>query len=115
MRAGNVIRHLTGFPHTPFGTRLFDGANASYHIGHEGLQPNDRVVLYTDGVVEARDASGEFFGVERLEDLLTRTADGMTPVPDTMRRLIHAVLDHQLGPLYDDATLLMVEWNLAGD
>jgi serine phosphatase RsbU (regulator of sigma subunit) len=32
------------------------------------LNPGDRLVLVTDGVTEAEDAEGEFFGMERLED-----------------------------------------------
>lgn len=34
------------------------------------LAPGDRVVLYTDGVTEARSPAGEFFGEERLEEEL---------------------------------------------
>ena len=36
------------------------------------LQPGDRLVLFSDGVVEARDDGGTFFGTDRLVDLLVR-------------------------------------------
>jgi serine phosphatase RsbU (regulator of sigma subunit) len=35
------------------------------------LEPGDAVVMYTDGATEARDASGEFFQLERLQPLVT--------------------------------------------
>jgi len=82
-------------------------------VAHTSLQPGDRLRLFTDGVIEARSADGEFFGLARLVDLLTRQEAAGQPPPETLRRLIHTVLDHQHDALQDDATLLLLEW--AGD
>jgi serine phosphatase RsbU (regulator of sigma subunit) len=68
------------------------------------------VVLYTDGVVEARSPGGDFFGVERLVDLLTRSLASGLAAAETMRRMVHALLEHQQGQLDDDATLMFVAW-----
>ncbi|HEV2809295.1 MAG TPA: PP2C family protein-serine/threonine phosphatase [Acidimicrobiales bacterium] len=78
------------------------------------LEPGDRVLFFTDGVVEARSADGEFFGVERLVDMVARTSAAATPAPETMRRLLHAIVDHQAGELQDDATIVVVEWRRPG-
>jgi serine phosphatase RsbU (regulator of sigma subunit) len=74
------------------------------------LRPGDRVVLYTDGVVEARSPTGEFFGEERLADLIIRAEGAGEPPPETMRRLMGSVMQHQAGQLQDDASIVMVEW-----
>lgn len=39
------------------------------------LQPGDVVLLYTDGITEARNPDGEFFGSSRLCTLLSATSD----------------------------------------
>ena len=82
-------------------------------VGEERLEPGDRVLLYTDGVIEARAADGDFFGIERLVDLVTREAGAGRPAAETLRRLNLAILSHQEGMLQDDATTLMVEWSSA--
>ena len=74
------------------------------------LQPDDWLVMYTDGITEARDETGEFFGDARLVDFLRREAAAGHPPPETARRLVHAVLTHQNGNLQDDATILLARW-----
>jgi serine phosphatase RsbU (regulator of sigma subunit) len=40
---------------------------AEFQVTHLQLKPGDRLLLVTDGVTEAEDADGEFFGNDRLE------------------------------------------------
>lgn len=106
VRDGRVVKSLTAAPRLPFGL----GGRLPAKIGTESLQPADRLVLYTDGVVEARSAEGEEFGLRRLGDLIGREAAAGVPAPEMMRRLNKAVLSHQQGALQDDATHLLIEW-----
>jgi serine phosphatase RsbU (regulator of sigma subunit) len=76
----------------------------------EQLQPGDRLLLYTDGVVEARDARGQEFGRDRFVDFIRRHHSGRHTLHETLRRLMAAVMDHHDGRLDDDATVLLAEW-----
>ncbi|MFF9814396.1 PP2C family protein-serine/threonine phosphatase [Streptomyces sp. NPDC014006] len=79
-------------------------------VCREQLQAGDRLVLYTDGITEARTREGEEFGLTRFIDFLVRHhIDGLT-VPETLRRLIRAHLRHHDNRLQDDATILLCEW-----
>lgn len=80
-------------------------------VCHEQLQPGDRVLMYTDGVVEARDGQGREFGIDRFTQFIVRHEADKLPVPETLRRLIQAVLAHHSGRLNDDATVLFCEWH----
>ena len=68
------------------------------------------MLFYTDGVTESRSPDGDFFGTERLVDLISRNLAGGLPTPETMRRVVRALLAHQQGQLTDDATMLLLEW-----
>ncbi|WP_197038847.1 PP2C family protein-serine/threonine phosphatase [Herbidospora cretacea] len=76
----------------------------------EQLEPGDRLILYTDGITEIRDASGREFGVHRFVDFVIRNNQSGLPVPETLRRLVQAVLAYHKGVLRDDATVVIVEW-----
>jgi serine phosphatase RsbU (regulator of sigma subunit) len=107
IRGGRWITHLTCQPVAPLGT----GMDTEVTLCREQLEPGDRLLLYTDGIIEARDTRGEMFGRDRFVDFIIRhQADGM-PAPETLRRLVHAVLDHHDGRLSDDATVLLCEWH----
>lgn len=112
LRGTRIVGTLSAEPGLPLGLGAVLGDKP--HLAREPLEPGDRVLLYTDGVVEARDTDGEFFGVERLADLVAREAGAGQPAPETMRRLMHAILDHQAGALQDDATMMLVEWQAGG-
>jgi sigma-B regulation protein RsbU (phosphoserine phosphatase) len=67
----------------------------------------DMLIAYTDGLVEARDAAGRFFGIERLLSL-ARASEGGSAA--SMRDRIFEALDAHLGtgPPGDDVTLVVV-------
>jgi sigma-B regulation protein RsbU (phosphoserine phosphatase) len=110
VRAGRAVRHLEGGRRVPFG-RIASYVPPTTEPGEEHLEPGDRLLLYSDGVVEARDADGEEFGVDRLVELAERAATDRLPAPETLRRLAHAVREYRGGELRDDATLVLVEWS----
>ena len=110
MRRGRMVKLLTVEPSLPLGLGGVEPGAGPPVVGTAQLEPGDQVLLYTDGVIEARSPEGELFGVPRLVDLVSRQLAGGLPAPETMRRVVRALLAHQQGRLTDDATLLLVEW-----
>lgn len=110
LRDGHVVKRLDHRPRPPLGVCGPDIPVPVDVVGHEQLEPGDRVLFYSDGVPEARNPDGEFFGEQRLSDLAERAELDQVSAPETLRRLVAAVLDHQRGGLQDDVTLLLVEW-----
>lgn len=104
-----VTGALERTPHLPLGLSGYEMSPLLVHTVQ--LQPGDRLLLFTDGVTEARGKEGELFGEERLADTVVRAmADGL-PAPEALRRLTQQITLHQGQQLRDDATILLVEWH----
>jgi serine phosphatase RsbU (regulator of sigma subunit) len=105
LRDARVVGELTGPVSRPIGFGSPDPAVSSVR-----LEPGDRVLFFTDGVVEERLPGGEQFGEARLRELIEQTtADGLSAA-ETVRRLSHALMAARDGRTSDDASLLLLEW-----
>jgi serine phosphatase RsbU (regulator of sigma subunit) len=108
LRDGRLVRQLTAPTGLPLGLgRMVDRLP---RVDTTPLRPGDTLLLYTDGVVEARTDDGVFFGVERLASFVLEALAARLPPPETMRRLIQAILAHQHEQLQDDATAVLLQW-----
>ena len=94
-------------PAPPLGLRLADREPVE---GEESLQPGDMVLLYSDGLTEARRPDGELFTEQRLAEFIERQAANGLPAPETLRGLRDAIIERGEGALRDDATALLLEW-----
>lgn len=66
-------------------------------------------LLYTDGITESHDPSGNMFGMERLEKLLPSLASSKVTASNMRDRLLVALDAYQSGaPLTDDQTFLIL-------
>ncbi|SCG68083.1 PP2C family protein-serine/threonine phosphatase [Micromonospora humi] len=106
LRDGRVAKVLP----TPTALPVTLGDRRPPVVVEESLEPGDHVLLYTDGIIEARTRDGEAFGMDRLVEFTTRAFADRLPLPETARRLVHAILAHQDDCLQDDATVLLAEW-----
>lgn len=100
VRRGSVLELETGGP------LLGAFAEATFEEGRIQLEPEDLLVLYTDGLTEAVRSDGEPFGIERLQQVILETTGTTARVG---KRLLSAVTAFTGSPeRADDQTLLLV-------
>jgi len=78
-----------------------------YQANSATLQKGDRLFLYTDGVTEAQSIAGDFYGENRLEEVL---GNGGGTSADTCKRVFESV-DHfaEKAPQADDITVMAID------
>jgi len=74
------------------------------------FQPGDRLLAYTDGAMEARDAKGDDFSVKRIRDLVATTTLSERPGTGRLAPLAHALVTavdaHRHGAAQDDTLIV---------
>jgi serine phosphatase RsbU (regulator of sigma subunit) len=82
--------------------------DAHFDLASQQLAPGDRIVLYTDGVTEARNGAGEFFGRKGLLAAVRGASAGCNELHDAVQ---NAVLEFTAGAdQEDDVTLVVIEY-----
>src|SRR3954453_14026252 len=71
-----------------------------------GLGPGDSLVFYTDGVTEARDASGELYGDARLVNLLAEHPG--SPAEELAELVVSSARTFAAGDLHDDLPVVVI-------
>ncbi|KUJ69449.1 protein phosphatase [Streptomyces albus subsp. albus] len=102
LRAGRVTSLEVSQPALPLGLTEF--APSAFAAESFAFEPGDLVLLYTDGVIEARDGSGAFYP---LAERMTAWSGEEPQV--LLRHLCADLLAHSGGVLGDDAAMVAVE------
>ncbi|MDP9866496.1 MULTISPECIES: PP2C family protein-serine/threonine phosphatase [Streptosporangium] len=106
MRGGRVTTLHAGRPAPPLGLGVLH--EPDYDIETFKFEAGDILLLYTDGVIEARDPGGVFY------PLAERVSGWTGDSPEALLRHIHDdLLAHVGGHLGDDAAMIAIE-RLAG-
>ncbi|WP_432001983.1 PP2C family protein-serine/threonine phosphatase [Streptomyces sioyaensis] len=101
LRNGTVEILEVAEPALPLG--LTAPSESDYRVERFGFSPGDLLLLYTDGVIEARDRSGTFYPlIDRL------TSWNETDPTALVRRLHHDLLRYAGGTLGDDAAVIAI-------
>jgi PAS domain S-box-containing protein len=70
------------------------------------LQPDDRIVLYTDGITEVFNSRGDMLGIEGLQEIVHQTSS--LPAHEMKQRILDGVAAWREGPPTDDVSLMLV-------
>lgn len=85
--------------------RLF--REQEFTVGVHPLTPGDRIVMFTDGLTETADRTGEPYGDDRLIEMVRSNA--ALSARELQKSVLEAVLAYSGGTLDDDLTLMVIE------
>jgi len=101
LRDGEII------PITENGLMLAAFSFSTYEFVTQPIEPGDRLLLYTDGLLEAANTAGEEFGADRLHALLKESA---LLTPNAAADRIVSTLENWSRSQNDDLTLLLCDY-----
>lgn len=70
------------------------------------LQPDDRIVLYTDGITEVFNSKGVMLGIEGVQEIVRKSS--FLPAQEMKRAILDGVAAWRQGPPTDDVSLMLV-------
>jgi phosphoserine phosphatase RsbU/P len=81
----------------------------TYPVEESQLQPGDKIVMYSDGLTEARNSQREFYGLKRLCEVVSHGAGASCQ--DLHAAILSAVGEFTQGaPQNDDVSLVVLEY-----
>lgn len=111
-RTGTILR--VNPKGRPVGVQM-GGKSGPLALGSQtvSLDEGDSIVLYTDGLTEARDRSGDPFGTDRVEELLRLNGGNAAATMDTILSKLNEFSDG--GSAEDDVTVLILRRRAKSD
>jgi sigma-B regulation protein RsbU (phosphoserine phosphatase) len=84
--------------------------SAQFEVSETALADGDKIVIYTDGVTEAQNLQGEFFGRHKLRQVITEHhADSCQALHEAVQSAVAAFTES--APQADDITLVVFEYS----
>jgi phosphoserine phosphatase RsbU/P len=86
---------------------LFEDAVHSESTIESAVLAGDRVMIYTDGLTENFNSSGEMLGIDGLKDIVREVSD--LPLAEMKNQILNRVAAWRDGPAADDVSLVVLE------
>ncbi|MFD4956549.1 PP2C family protein-serine/threonine phosphatase [Streptomyces sp. NPDC058451] len=102
IRSGHTTHPMSPDPAPPLG--MWELGSDGHATHTSSFRPGDTLLLYTDGVVEARDSSRTFYPLEQRVALWTRSSPRAL-----VQRIEQDLCAHADRALADDAALLAIQ------
>jgi len=96
---------VTAYEHL-IGTILGAFEDMEFEEGSFVMEPGDVFLIYTDGLIEARNDEGLFYGRRRIEEMLKRFAPELSPPDLTLRMYQDA---QEFGEVGDDTVIFAMK------
>jgi sigma-B regulation protein RsbU (phosphoserine phosphatase) len=87
--------------------------DAEFAVAEQCLMPGDKIVIYSDGVTEAQNNQGQFFGKKRLRSAIeAHAAANCAAIHDAIQEAVTGFTEG--APQSDDITVLVLEFRGGG-